>query len=168
MPTKSSRPKEDGRHSEDFNFTAEMIGSEVLERFSKDIYNPKSIVRELVSNAHDSYVQLEEYLTNVGEELEIIPEVRVDVADDSVVVSDGGLGMNRGDIDKLVSIALTDKREMSGVRGYRGIGFWSAYTGGEQVVVETTKLGEDRLYRLILNTKHMRNGRHRALRSGPS
>src|SRR5579884_2512384 len=64
--------------------------------------------------------------------------------------------MDRPDIDKLVSIAVTDKRDMPGVRGYRGIGFWSAYTGGEQIVVETTKLGDDRLYRLTLNTKRMR------------
>jgi hypothetical protein len=156
MPTKTSGLKKEGKRHEPFKFTAEMIGSEILERFSKDIYNPKAIVRELVSNAHDSYAQLEQYLTEIGEELDTIPEVRVDVADNSIIISDAGLGMNREDIDKLVSIALTDKREMSGVRGYRGIGFWSAYTGGEQVVVETTSLGDDRLYRLILNTKSMR------------
>ena len=77
--------------------------------------------------------------STIGEDLEVSREVRVDVADNAVIVADAGLGMNREDIDKLVSIALTDKREMSGVRGYRGIGFWSANTGGEQVVVDTTK-----------------------------
>ena len=156
MPKKSGGHQGSETREEPFTFTAEMIGSEILERFSTDIYNPKAIVRELVSNAHDSYAQLEEYLTEVGDELEVVPEVRVDVADNSIVISDDGLGMNREDLDRLVSIALTDKRDMSGVRGYRGIGFWSAYTGGEQVVVETTKLGDDRLYRLILNTKNMR------------
>src|SRR5262245_58241945 len=134
--------------TEPFKFTEDMIGSEVLERFSKDIYNPKAIVRELVSNANDSYIQLEEYLTDAGEELDICREVRVSVADSSVIVADDGLGMDRDDIDKLVSIALTDKRDLPGVRGYRGIGFWSAFTGGEQIVVETTKFGNNRLYRL--------------------
>src|SRR5438132_1236839 len=110
MPTRTSKPKNEEKRDETFQFTAEMIGSEILERFSKDIYSPKAIVRELVSNAHDSYAQLEEYLTEIAEELEIIPEVRVDVADNSVIISDDGLGMNRQDIDKLVSIALTDKR----------------------------------------------------------
>lgn len=153
-PKKEVRPE--GKQTEPFNFTADMIGSEILERFSKDIYNPKSIIRELVSNAYDSYAQLEEHLAEIGEDLEISREVRVDVADKAVIVTDEGLGMNRDDIYKLVSIALTDKRDMSGVRGYRGIGFWSAYTGGEQVVVETTKFGENRKIWLTLNTQKMR------------
>ena len=141
---------------EPFEFTADRMGSEILERFSKDIYNPKAIIRELVSNAYDSYYQLEEYLTSVHQDADITHTVKVSLTENAVVVSDDGLGMDRDGIDDLVSIALTNKREIAGVRGYRGIGFWSAYTGGETVVVETTKLGNDRLYRLTLNTKRMR------------
>ena len=47
---------------EEFPFTAEQIGSEVLERFSGDIYGPKEIIRELVKNAYDSYFELEKHL----------------------------------------------------------------------------------------------------------
>ncbi len=155
--------------AENFRFTADHIGSEILERFSKDIYRPKAIVRELVKNAYDSYFQLEKHLAGVGRSLTADPVVRVNVADGNIVVSGEGLGLDRAAIELLISIALTDKRDIPGVTGFRGIGFWSAYTGGDTIVVETTRIGVNRQFRLTLNTKRMRqlqgaNHVHRAYR----
>jgi hypothetical protein len=143
---------------EEFPFTAEQIGSEVLERFSGDIYGPKEIIRELVKNAYDSYFELEKHLEE--RKLDIEPferAVRISVVDEDVIIADGGLGLDKEALSKLVSIALTDKRDVEGVSGFRGIGFWSAYTGGDRIVVESTKHGSDRRYRLHLNTKRMRS-----------
>ena len=141
---------------ENFRFTADHIGSEILERFSKDIYTPKAIVRELVKNAYDSYFQLEKHLAGLGRSLTADPVVRVNVAGSNIIVADDGLGLDRGAVELLISIALTDKRDIPGVTGFRGIGFWSAYTGSDTIVVETTRIGVNRLFRLTLNTKRMR------------
>ena len=46
---------------EDINFGIEDIGSDILTRFSDDMYNAESIIRELVKNGSDSYYQLEAY-----------------------------------------------------------------------------------------------------------
>ena len=142
---------------ETFPFTAEQIGSEVLERFSGDIYGPKEIIRELVKNAYDSYFELEKHLEEKKQDIEPFERaVRISVVDDDVIISDEGLGLDKEALSKLVSIALTDKRDVEGVSGFRGIGFWSAYTGGDRIVVESTKHGSDRRFRLLLNTKRMR------------
>jgi hypothetical protein len=142
--------------NENFLFTADHIGSEILERFSKDIYKPKAIVRELVKNGYDSYFQLEKHLAALGRGMTTDPIVRVNVAGSNIIVADEGLGLDRMGIQLLISIALTDKRDIPGVTGFRGIGFWSAYTGGDTIVVETTKIGVNRQFRLTLNTKRMR------------
>jgi HSP90 family molecular chaperone len=146
--------------NEEFRFTAEHIGSEVLERFSRDIYHPKAIIRELVKNGNDSYWELDQFIDEsyVGD-IDYNPYQRIVdivVADQSLIISDYGIGLDRTSIDRLVSIALTDKRKIPGASGFRGIGFWSAYMGGDQLVVESTKLSDSRKYRLTLNTKRMR------------
>ena len=142
---------------EEFPFTAEQIGSEVLERFSGDIYGPKEIIRELVKNAYDSDFELEKHLEEKKQDIKPFERaVRISVVDDDVIIADEGLGLDKEALSKLVSIALTDKRDVEGVSGFRGIGFWSAYTGGDRIVVESTKHGSDRRFRLHLNTKRMR------------
>ena len=146
----------DNQTKEKFSFTADQIGSEILTRFSEDIYRPKAIIRELVKNAFDSYFQLESHLEKTGHDLDIDITVKVDVASDSLIISDQGLGLDRQDFERLVSIALTEKRDIPGVTGYRGIGFWSAYSGGDAIVVQSTKFGSDRQYELRLDTRKMR------------
>ena len=42
MPKKSHSQQGNETSQAPFKFTAEMIGSEILERFSTDIYNPRA------------------------------------------------------------------------------------------------------------------------------
>jgi hypothetical protein len=140
---------------EKFEFTADQIGSEVLARFSEDIYSPKAIIRELDKNAYDSYFELEHAFPGSGYDA-LDRVIRIDVVGNAVIVADDGLGLDIPTLKRLLSIALTEKREIEGVTGFRGIGFWSAYTGGDTIVVESTRLGSDRSYRLTLNTRRMR------------
>src|SRR5205085_1383974 len=114
---------------ENFPFTADLIGSEILARFSEDIYTPKAIIRELVKNAYDSYVELLHHLEQIGQDLDVSDHVvHVAVVDNDIIVSDEGLGLDLKSFERLISIALTEKRDLPGVSGFRGIGFWSAYT----------------------------------------
>src|SRR5262245_51676922 len=92
---------------EDFQFTADQIGSEILARFSEDIYGPKAIIREIVKNAYDSYFQLESHLERISQNIEIEPAVSIDLSGNCLVISDDGLGLEKTDLQRLVSIALT-------------------------------------------------------------
>jgi Histidine kinase-, DNA gyrase B-, and HSP90-like ATPase len=144
--------------AEHFPFTAELIGSEILARFSEDIYTPKAIVRELVKNAYDSYYELEHHLETIEKDLDLGDKiVKVNVVDNDVLIADEGLGLDLAGFTRLISIALTEKRGVDGVSGFRGIGFWSAYTGGDRIVVESTRFGSNRKFTLTLNTKLMRS-----------
>lgn len=74
-----------------FEFTAKQVGSEVLERTSRDIYKPAAIIREIVKNAHDSYVELENDADAARAGVTVSPEdyvVNVEVVDDSLVIRD--------------------------------------------------------------------------------
>lgn len=145
---------------EELPFTADNIGSEILERFSSDIYDPTAIIRELVKNAYDSYFQLERHLDldDVDADLDTDPLVEVNLipSNYTLIIQDKGLGLDKNDFNMLISIALTEKREVDGASGFRGIGFWSAFTGGAMIQVHSTKYGSDRQYTLTLNTKLMR------------
>lgn len=146
---------------EKFEFTADMIGSEILERFSTDIYTQKSILRELVKNASDSFFELLAHIENYGirmdgDTLEHVVDVDVNSSAGTIMVSDKGIGLDKPGIEKLLSIALTDKRDVDNVAGHRGIGFWSAYTAGDELIVTTSKIGSSRSFTLTLYTKTMR------------
>src|SRR5687768_15475647 len=97
---------------EQFPFTAEQIGSELLERFSADIYSPKAIVRELVKNAYDSYYQLDKEFADKDIDVTVSDAdrtVNVSVVGDNLVIADKGLGLDYDDFKLLISIALTEK-----------------------------------------------------------
>jgi hypothetical protein len=143
----------------DFEFTTEQVGSEVLERFSRDIYTPEAVVRELVKNAHDSYVELENGPVAAKSGITLTADdyvVNVEVVGDALVVRDSGIGLDVEGFKRLISIALTDKRDLDGATGFRGIGFWSAYMAGDLISVESTRVGAKQKYTLRLNTKRMR------------
>ncbi len=148
-------------NKEQFEFTADQIGSEILERFSQDIYQPRAIIRELVKNASDSYAQLEKFIADHGSEYDDIEIdrsvfIKATSAEAFLIIEDHGLGLDKSGLELLISIALTEKRDIPNVHGHKGIGFWSAYTGADTITILTTKLGDNRRYRLKLNTSRMR------------
>src|SRR2546428_4237670 len=79
---------------EDFQFTAEHIGSEVLERFSRDIYHSKAIIRELVKNGYDSYLELDQFFDDSDIDVSDYHLhsriVDINVTDQSLIISDYG------------------------------------------------------------------------------
>ena len=79
---------------EDFQFTAEHIGSEVLEGFSRDIYHSKAIIRELVKNGYDSYLELDQFFDDSDIDVSDYNLhsriVDINVTDQSLIISDYG------------------------------------------------------------------------------
>lgn len=147
--------------NEPINFSLQDIGSQILERFSDDMYSSESIIRELVKNASDSYYQMESYCDENGlsypDDYESKnKKVSINISDDSLLIMDCGIGCDRDDIKKLLKIAISDKKDIPGTTGFRGIGFWAAFSAGERIIVETTKFNSKDLCILEVNTENIR------------
>jgi hypothetical protein len=147
--------------NEPINFGLQDIGSQILERFSDDLYSSESIIRELVKNASDSYYQMESYcdeneLTYPDDYDSKNKKVSINITEDSLLLMDWGIGCDRDDIKKLLKIAISDKKDIPGTTGFRGIGFWAAFSAGERIIVETTKFNSKDLCILEVNAENIR------------
>src|SRR5438270_5956741 len=146
-------------HMETFQFQAE--ARQVLDLMIHSLYTQREIfLRELISNASDALDKLRfEALTNA----ELVPdghkfEIRLkpDVANETLTISDTGIGMSRQDlIDHIGTIARSGTQEMrkrmqesqsaeavADLIGQFGVGFYSAFMVADKVTILTRRAGE--------------------------
>jgi molecular chaperone HtpG len=132
---------------------------QLLHLMIHSLYSNKEIfLRELISNSSDAidklrFASLEnESLLEGDSEFQI--RVEVDKDNNTITLSDNGIGMNREDvIENLGTIAKSgtasflesltgDARKDSQLIGQFGVGFYSAFIVAERVEVHTRKAGE--------------------------
>src|SRR5258707_11706947 len=132
-------------------FQAEV--SELLHLMVHSVYSETDIfLRELISNAafclkkqHYEAIARPELITD-GEPPKI--SIAPDKNDDTLVVADGGIGMDRQElIDNLCTIArsgtrafvarLAEAKDGAGLIGQFGVGFYSAFMVADRIVVTT-------------------------------
>lgn len=148
--------------AETMEFQAEV--GRLLRLMAHSVYSEKEIfLRELISNASDAcdrlrYLALSEPGLLDGE-AEFAVDVRVDKEGRRLIVSDNGVGMDRGDLVRyLGSIAKSgaadflETLEAAGdtgahVIGQFGIGFYSSFMVADTVEVVTRKAGDDQAWR---------------------
>jgi molecular chaperone HtpG len=123
-------------------------------------------LRELISNASDACDKLKYMmLTNPNavknkSELKIV--ITPDAKENSLKISDNGIGMNRDDlINHLGTIAksgtsdfVADMKENGSavdLIGQFGVGFYSAFMVADKVEIVTKKAGEDKAYKWVSN-----------------
>ena len=143
-------------------FSIKDIGSATLTRFSDDMYDTQSIVRELVKNATDSYYELEEYCSSKSIPLPADydrdrKEINIGTHKDTFVVTDRGIGCDVDSIRKLIKIGVSDKKDIPGTTGFRGVGFWAAFSAGEKITVISSKYGSKEKCKLEINTQRIRD-----------
>ncbi len=136
---------------------------QLLKLMTHSLYSNKEIfIRELISNSSDAidkfnYMQLtdEKFKTEgwVGE-----INVKIDDEDNSLTISDNGLGMNEEDLmNNLGTIAKSgtksfvesltgDAKKDSNLIGQFGVGFYSVFMVSEKVDVITKKAGEEQAF----------------------
>ncbi|MDI6857243.1 MAG: ATP-binding protein [Dehalococcoidia bacterium] len=108
------------------------IGAEVLEIISGALYtNPLDVVREYIQNAVDGRAT----------------DVRIEVRDDEVVISDNGRGMDLSELDEARKIAISRKRKDTQV-GFRGIGIYSSFSVCDRLEIVTRPAAGHDAYRL--------------------
>jgi len=147
--------------NEPINFGIEDVGSKILERFSDDMYSSESTLRELVKNASDSYYQLEAFCDGkaIGYPKDYVSdkkEVSLVIANNQLFIQDKGVGCDRDDIKKLIKIAISEKLNIPGATGFRGIGFWAAFSAGDKIIVESSKYKSTEKCILEVNTAKIR------------
>ncbi|MEE2745654.1 MAG: molecular chaperone HtpG [Pseudomonadota bacterium] len=144
---------------EKMEFQAEV--SKVLSIVINSLYSNKEIfLRELISNASDACDKLR-YKSLTDKKLaKVVTEFKILIAtskkDNSITVSDNGIGMNREDlIENLGTIARSgttafleslsgDEQKDTALIGQFGVGFYSSFSVAEKVSVLTKKAGEDK------------------------
>ncbi|MDF3047587.1 MAG: htpG [Candidatus Midichloriaceae bacterium] len=135
----------------------------VLDLMINALYTNKDIfLRELISNASDACDKLR-YLSIENPSL-MPPEhnlkisVRVDKANQSLIITDSGIGMNRDDLIESLGViassgtqkflnatAQNPQADMSLI-GQFGVGFYSAFMVADEVSVISRKAGEEKAY----------------------
>ncbi len=143
-------------------FQAEM--GELLKLMTHSLYSNKEIfLRELISNASDAIDKFRFlHLTDERFKEEAWQgkiNIKIDEADNSLTVSDNGIGMNEQDlIDNLGTVARSgtkaflqqlsgDAKKDANLIGQFGVGFYSVFMVAERVDVITKKAGEEQAYK---------------------
>jgi len=87
------------------------IGAEIISIITKGMYpDPKDALREYIQNAVDAQAK----------------NLSVKIRQESIVVEDDGIGMNRDILRKAVRIGISDKNPTKDV-GFMGIGIYSSF-----------------------------------------
>jgi len=137
---------------------------QLLKLMTHSLYSNKEIfIRELVSNSSDALDKLE-YLKLTDDKLkgfESTPmiNIKLDIEDGSLTISDNGIGMNEEDlISSIGTIAKSgtksfvenltgDAKKDSNLIGQFGVGFYSVFMVADQVDVISKKAGEQTAYK---------------------
>ena len=124
----------------------------IFPLIKKFLYSDHEIfLRELISNATDATLKLK-HLTSIGEAKteygNPIIEVRIDKEGKKLYITDQGLGMTAGEVEKYINqVAFSGAEEFldkykdsakdSGIIGHFGLGFYSAFMVAEKVEIIT-------------------------------
>ncbi len=139
---------------------------QLLHLMTHSLYSNKEIfIRELVSNASDAIDKLN-YLILTDEKIKPQFEnwtgeinIKLDEEDNSITISDNGIGMNEEDlISSIGTIAKSgtksfveamtgDAKKDSNLIGQFGVGFYSVFMVASQVDVISKKAGEEQAYK---------------------
>ena len=141
---------------ESHQFQAEV--SRLLHLMVHSVYTEKEIfLRELISNASDACDKLRyEAIARpelVGPDEKLAICIRPDKAAGTLVITDNGIGMDRGElIDNLGTIARSGTRAFldrmketpdgASLIGQFGVGFYSAFMVADEITVTSRKAGE--------------------------
>jgi histidine kinase/DNA gyrase B/HSP90-like ATPase len=130
-------------------FTIKDVGARLFESVATSLYEQLEVFREYFQNAGDAYVDFQS-LTGRSPQRSI--QVRIDKENARLHIFDRGVGMNREDILKAKSIALTSKagREED-FAGFRGIGIWAGLPACERLEILTSKVYDSHVYKLTIN-----------------
>jgi molecular chaperone HtpG len=131
----------------------------LLHILIRSVYSNRDVfLRELISNASDAIDKVRVLKVTAGEDTKGEYEIRVCVKENTLEITDNGIGMDDVDLHKnLSTIAhsgtnefahnLKSNKDMSQFIGQFGVGFYSCFLISSEVEVITRKYGSDKTWR---------------------
>ena len=145
--------------SKSVRFSLKDIGSQLIDQLSTDIYSgAASILRELVKNAYDAYLGLEEAISSEGgaERRIVVTRERDKSGVGRLLVADTGVGQTLDELKANVQISVSRKQqELEGATGFRGLGSWAVLGAGSKIVITSSKRGSAHKYRLTIDVRQV-------------
>jgi len=121
-------------------FSKEDIGGEVLSILTTGLYRDSlDTLREYIQNAIDA----------ACENIELV------IDQDTVSVTDDGVGMNGEQARKAIRLGISDKNPLENV-GFRGIGIYSAFNLCDRLDIYTRSAGDPHGYRISIDFRTVR------------
>lgn len=118
------------------------VGGRLLANLALGIYSHEAVLREYVQNAADAYKALD--FPADDQSIVISPD------GNDLCIQDSGVGMDERDIRYAKKIAVSTKAELEEMVGFRGIGIWAGFQACERLIIDSTKQGDPRRYRLTI------------------
>lgn len=121
-------------------FTNQVIGAKLLESITSGLYDGNlNCIREYVQNAIDNSAK------NIS--------ISLEMGGQNLVIRDDGSGMNEQNIERALSLGISDKDES--MVGWRGIGIWSGVPACQRLVIVTKERNGNKL-RVEINNENIR------------
>ena len=143
--------------SKSVSWSLKDIGSNLIDQLARDVYTrSECILREVVKNAYDAYVALDQ---EDADETEFVREITLKRDRDEngvgrLFITDKGIGQNLQEIKKNLQISKSDKPEtLDGATGFRGLGSWALIEAGSTIVITSRRKGDSQVCRLKINVQ---------------
>ncbi len=144
--------------SKSVRFSLKDVGSQVIDQLSTDIYaGAASILRELVKNAYDAYLGIEDGISSdSGDRRIVVTRERDESGVGRLLVADQGVGQTLDELKANVQISISRKQqELEGATGFRGLGSWAVLGAGSKIVITSSKRGPTHKYRLTIDVRRV-------------
>src|SRR5260370_28644919 len=122
----------------------------VLEALSRGLYPDKRhVLREFVQNAFDSMAELRKTSPKSP-----LGPIEIKIEPPSIFIADSGIGMLAEQVKQYRYLGFSEKQPSTHA-GFRGIGKYPAIPVAENIIVDSSPLGEAKRYRAVIHADKM-------------
>lgn len=138
-------------------FSLKDVGSEIIDQLSTDVYTGAgSIIRELVKNAYDSYLALDDDDFDSTCQRQIVISREREGSLGRIWIADSGIGQDLKAIKGNTQISISTKpNDLDDATGFRGLGSWAVLGAGSRISIHSSKKDSPDEYCLAINVREI-------------
>lgn len=128
-------------------------GTSVYNLFQSTNASIEKPFKEFIDNSTQSFFENREKLLEAGTKF---LQIKINLDDDKIIISDNAFGMNSDDFDRMLTLGGKKEDYGEDSRGEFGIGLKQASLYlGNIVQIESTELGSNELYKAVLDSAEL-------------